>query len=179
MRDYQYTIHREGRQIIQRQVIDHVGVIILCENRAAKVLDIAAMTEHGNYCYHWDSTAEGVTLLKATDDYLMDKLLAGHDERRVLDLEAAFSALCSRMTPDDKRDSDCARGYALATLNACQTLDDMIEWAKEYGDGWGITEETVKSAAVYRYGDDARAFMRHVLPAIRRSALELEKARNL
>ncbi|MEG0767799.1 MAG: hypothetical protein RR482_08790, partial [Clostridia bacterium] len=67
MQDYRYTIHKEGKQITQRQVIDNVGIVIISENRAAKVADVAAMTEYGNYCYHFDATDNVAMLLRSAD----------------------------------------------------------------------------------------------------------------
>jgi len=174
MQDNKYTIQRTGRMIIQRQVIDHVGVIIICENRAAKVLDIAAMTEYGNYCYHWDATSEGVGLLKATDDYLMGKFLSGHDERRVMDWEATTHGLMNAVNAmDELTDGNMysIRQRCEMSLNECDaTIKELVLW----GERWELSETDVMANIVYRFGKDAQGFMRCVLPAIRASAKELE-----
>lgn len=88
MKDYCYTIHKEGRQTIQRQTFEGIGTIIICENRGAKCAEVAAMTEYGNYCFRWEDTSDICMVLRSTDDYLMDKLLDGHGEKRVMDAEA-------------------------------------------------------------------------------------------
>lgn len=176
MQDYKYTIQRTGRMLMQRQVIDHVGVIIICENRAAKVLDIAAMTEYGNYCYHWDATSEGVGLLKATDDYLMEKFLTGHDERRVLDWDETFQGLLAAVQGlDDGIDHGVysLRQLCEMSLTGCDaTIEALVQW----GERWKLSEADVRANTVYRFGKDAQQFMRSVLPAIRDSAKELEIA---
>lgn len=177
MQDNKYSIQRTGRMLMQRQVIEHVGVMIICENRAAKVLDVAAMTEYGNYCYHWDACGEGVSLLKATDDYLMEKFLSGHDEKRVLDWEATSRGLMAAVQGlEDEADhgSYSMRQRCEMSLNDCDaTIEELVQW----GERWELSEADIRANVVYRFGKDAQAFMRCVLPAIRASAQELEQYR--
>lgn len=164
MQDYRYTIHREGKQITQRQVIDNVGVIIISENRAAKVADVAAMTEYGNYCYHFDATDNIAVLLRSTDDYLMDRFLGGHDEHRVLDGKETVKQMDRRLIMADKQRHELA---------GCLTEKEALDWAGR----WDVSERTVREALVYRYGRQARLFAARVLPAIRESGKQFAMMR--
>ena len=173
MKDYRYTIHREGRQLLQRQVFEGVGSVMICENRAAKIADVAAMTVYGNYCYHWDCTSDIGMVLRSSDDYLMDKFLDGHGEKRVLDIDATVDAILAQ--------ERAAGEIALVTpyhlcrkgLERCLTLEELLEWAGR----WQLDAKEVQSCCVYGYSEAARMFMAHVLPLIRESAKELERMR--
>lgn len=166
MKDYCYTIHKEGRQTIQRQTFEGIGTIIICENRGAKCAEVAAMTEYGNYCFRWEDTSDICMVLRSTDDYLMDKLLDGHGEKRVMDAEATSENV--------RRDArlKISEGADRA-LERCATEDDLLMWTSV----WGLDWEDVKPHCVYRYSEAACLFMERVLPAIRRSAKELEAMR--
>lgn len=164
MTDYRYTIHKEGRQLIQRQVFDHVGTVIICENRAAKVANVTAMTVYGNYCYQWDETSDIGMVLRSTNDYLMDKFLDGHGEKRVLDVDATIEALYA---------SNFTEHASIGELGDCQDGDDLSRWAER----WGYQAREIASYYVYGYSHPARQFMDRVLPLIRESAKELERMR--
>ena len=159
MQDYRYTIHKEGKQITQRQVIDNVGVIIISENKTAKVADVAAMTEYGNYCYHFDCMTSVAELLRSPDDYLMDRFLAGHDEHRVLDGKETVHRMYGRVIMMEKQERE---------LLNCMTELEALGWAGR----WDVSERIVKEALVYRYGRQARLFAARVLPAIRESGTQ-------
>ncbi|MDD3410302.1 MAG: hypothetical protein PHY12_05795 [Eubacteriales bacterium] len=156
MQDYRYTIHKEGKQIIQRQVIDNLGVIIITENRAAKVADVVAMTDYGNYCYHFDCASSVSELMRSADDYLMDRFLTGHDEIRILNVPQTVRTIDRRFHLDPK---------ARKELAECHATDDVIEWAER----WKIDTLTAKRLCVHGYGRWARLFADRVLPAIRES----------
>jgi hypothetical protein len=165
MEDYRYTIQKERRQLIQRQNFDHVGTVIICENRTAKVAEVAAMTIYGNYCYQWDSTKDIVSVLRATDDYLMDKFLDGHGEKRTLNMETTMEAI-GKAYPF--MDDDEAR-----RLGSCLGEADLMAWV----DLFGYSAADIQRLYVYSYSEAAYLFMERVLPLIRESAAELERMR--
>lgn len=157
-------IFKEGKQITQRQVIDNVGVIIISENRAAKVADVAAMTEYGNYCYHFDATDNVAALMRSADDYLMDRFLSGHDEHHVLDGKETVRNMERRLVMEDKQRKE---------LLNCMTDMEAFSWAGR----WDVSERVVREALVHRYGRQARLFAARVLPAIRESAKQFAMMR--
>lgn len=175
-RDYHYTITREGSQTIQRQTFENAGIVIIIENPAAKAADVAAMTEWGNYCYHFDSCHDVCKLLKSTDDYLMEKFVGGHGEKRELDVSATISAvteqLRTKVVTDDfgfPNHDPRLREQRMKDLLECRTECELCKWAEV----WEMDKATLPM--VYRYGEAAREFLNHGLPLIRESAKQLAR----